>query len=105
MPAIFYVFNKYIVDVYKQGQNIAPQLATMGVAGTILTTTGDILSPDETVPGGEVVQTNEPEAELSTIKNDFLNAPGTTSEKLAKLQDLGWSDDEIETLKKQLDID
>jgi hypothetical protein len=105
MPAIFYVFNKYIVDVYKQGQNIAPQLATMGVAGTILTTAGDILSPDETVPGGDVVQTNEPEAELSTIKNDFLNAPGTTSEKLAKLQDLGWSDDEIETLKKQLDID
>jgi len=105
MPAIFYAFNRYIVDTYKKGQDIAPQLATMGVAGTILTTAGDVLSPDETVPGGEVVQPNAPEAELSTIKNDFLNAPGTTSEKLAKLQEMGWSDDEIETLKKQLDID
>jgi hypothetical protein len=105
MPAIFYVFNKYIVDTYKKGQDIAPQLATMGVAGTVLATAGDILSTDDEVPGGEVVQTNEPEAELATIKNDFLNAPGTTSEKLAKLQELGWSDDEIETLKKQLDID
>lgn len=105
MPAIFYVFNKYIVDAYKKGQNIAPQLATVGVLGTVASTVGDVLSPAETVPGGEVVQTNQPEAELSTIKNDFLNAPGTTSEKLAKLQEIGWSDDEIETLKKQLDID
>jgi len=105
MPAIFYGFNKYIVDAYKKGQNIAPQLATAGVVGTVVSAVGDILSPDETVPGGEVVQTNQPEAELSTIKNDFLNAPGTTSEKLAKLQEMGWSDDEIETLKKQLDID
>lgn len=105
MPAIFYVFNKYIIDAYNKGQDIAPQLATVGIVGTIATTVGDVLSPEETVPGGEVVQSSETEAELSTIQTDFLNAPGTTSEKLVKLQELGWSDDEIEVLKAKLDID
>lgn len=103
MPAIFYVFNKYIVDAYEKGENITTQLATTGVAGTVLTTMGDVIEPEETIPGGEVVQSAE--AETSTIKADFLNAPGTTSDKLAKLQELGWSDDEIETFKKSVGID
>jgi hypothetical protein len=105
MPALFYAFNKYIIDAYKKGQDISPQLATMGVIGTVASTVGDVLSPEDSVPGGEVVQQDKPEVELGTIKQDFLDAPGTTTEKLVRLEELGWSEDEIETLKKQLDID
>jgi hypothetical protein len=77
----------------------------MGVIGTVASTVGDVLSPADSVPGGEVVQQDKPEVELGTIKQDFLDAPGTTTEKLVRLEELGWSEDEIETLKKQLDID
>lgn len=105
MPALFYGFNKYIIDAYKKGQNIGTQLATVGVVGTVASTVGDIISPEDTVAGGEVVQQDNTEVELGTIKQDFLDAPGTTTEKLVRLEELGWSEDEIETLKKQLDID
>ena len=97
MPAIFMVFNKFLIESKE---------AVMGTAigGAAISALGgeDSTSNAETsIPGGTVVDTSLE----NSIETEFKQAPGTTTEKLQTLVDKGFEDAEIYALKKVLDIE
>jgi hypothetical protein len=111
MPAIYAVFNTFLNSAKDKAETIVGAgggLAgvAMGAANTIgsVVGIGDQESPTDSIPGSTNVD-QAPEAELSSIKKDFKEAPGTTLDKLQALSDKGWSENDIDVLKKSLDIE
>ena len=108
MPAIYAVFNSFLNSAKDKAETIVGGgLAgvAMGAANTIGSVVGvGSQSATDSIPGSTNVD-QAPEAELSSIKKDFKEAPGTTLEKLQALSDKGWSEDDIDVLKKSLDIE
>jgi hypothetical protein len=108
MPAIYSVFSSFINDT----KNKAEDAYEKGLAGTVIGTVGAVIGTGEdeeqeatdSVPGSTNVDP-DPSSQLSSIKQDFKNADGSTLEKLQALSDMGWSEDDIDVLKKALDIE
>jgi hypothetical protein len=107
MPAIYSVFSSFLNDT----KNKAEDAYEMGLAGTAIATVGAIAGvgdeeqePTDSIPGSTNVDP-DPSSQLSSIKQDFKNADGSTLEKLQALSDIGWSEDDIDVLKKALDIE
>jgi hypothetical protein len=107
MPAIYSVFSSFLNDT----KNKATDAYEMGLAGTAIATVGAIAGvgdeeqePTDSIPGSTNVDP-DPSSQLSSIKQDFKNADGSTLEKLQALSDMGWSEDDIDVLKKALDIE
>jgi hypothetical protein len=99
MPAIFMLFNEFITETSDAVIGTAA-----GVGLTTLGTTDSADNATSSIPGGEVVEPVEDDG-LSSIKSDFKNAPGTTTDKLQTLADQGWEEAQIFALKKALDIE
>jgi len=108
MPAIYSVFSSFLNDT----KNKAADAYEKGLAGTVIGTVGAIVGtgedeeqePTDSIPGSTNVDP-DPSSQLSSIKQDFKNADGSTLEKLQALSDIGWSEDDIDVLKKALDIE
>jgi hypothetical protein len=99
MPAIFMLFNEFITETSDAVIGTAA-----GVGLTTLGTTNPTDNATSSIPGGEIVEPVEDDG-LSSIKSDFKQAPGTTTEKLQALADQGWEEAQIFALKKALDIE
>jgi len=97
MPAIFMVFNKFLIDAHEAIMGTA----VVGGAITILGGEDSTTNAETSIPGGTVVD-NTTE---NSIETEFKQAPGTTTEKLQALADKGFEDAQIYALKKVLDIE
>ena len=97
MPAIFMVFNKFLIDAHEAIMGTA----VVGGAITILGGEDSTSNAETSIPGGTVVD----KSAKNSIETEFKQAPGTTTEKLQTLVDKGFEDAEIYALKKLLDIE
>ena len=97
MPAIFMVFNKFLLDAHEAMMGTA----VVGGAITILGGEDSTSNAETSIPGGTVVD----KSAENSIETEFKHAPGTTTEKLQILVDKGFEDAEIYALKKVLDIE
>jgi hypothetical protein len=97
MPAIFMVFNKFLIDAHEAIMGTA----VVGGAITILGGEDSTSNAETSIPGGTVVD----KSAENSIETEFKQAPGTTTEKLQTLVDKGFEDAEIYALKKLLDIE
>ena len=97
MPAIFMVFNKYLIQAHEAIMGTA----VVGGAITILGGEDSTSNAETSIPGGTVVD----KSAKNSIETEFKQAPGTTTEKLQTLVDKGFEDAEIYALKKVLDIE
>lgn len=108
VPAIFYVFNKYILDNDTAVKSVGTKLGGVTAGAGVLTTMGGTIDTAlSSIPGGDIVEpeSNATVTDMSTIESDFLKAPGTTSQKLQQLETLGWTPTQIETFKAKNDLD
>jgi len=108
MPAIFAAFESFLTDTKNKAEDAYKQGAAVTAIGAVSALTGiggePADSPTDSMPGSTNVDPSS-ESELTSIKKDFKEAPGTTLEKLQVLSDKGWSEDDIDVLKKSLDIE
>ena len=108
MPAIFATFESFLTDTKDKAEdayNKGVTATVLGTAGAIVGIGGDTeTAPTDSQPGSTNVDPSS-ESELTSIKQDFKNANGTTLERLQALSDIGWSEDDIDVLKKSLDIE
>lgn len=102
MPAIFMLFNEYIMKGKETVSDIIPGSDADSTTTPIIPTPVD--NAQASIPGGTVVD-NTSDVGLSSIKTEFKNAPGTTTEKLQALADQGWEEAQIFALKRALDIE
>lgn len=98
MPAIFMLFNKFITDTKETiAATTVGGLVGLGASG---------IGIDTGMPGSTIVQQpSDSGTELQSIKTDFKNAEGTTTERLDALLQKGYDEAEIYALKKLLDIE
>ena len=109
MPAIFATFESFLTDTKNKAVDAYDKTdvttAVLGTAGAIIGIGGDAeTAPTDSQPGSTNVDPSS-EFELTSIKQDFKNANGTTLERLQALSDQGWTEDDIDILKKSLDIE
>lgn len=102
MPAIFMLFNEFLMGVKDTAQGTISADDSGIIPG--ISSTAPVVNAQDSIPGGQVV---DPSADvgLSSIKTEFKNAPGSTTEKLQALADQGWEEAQIFALKKALDIE
>jgi hypothetical protein len=95
MPALYMVYNNYLKTYVEQ-----PVAAVTGVAAGL--GIGSVGNADQsaTVDEPSTISTVG-----SQIKIDFKNASGQTTDRLATLREKGYSEEEILTLKRELDIE
>jgi hypothetical protein len=98
MPAIFMLFNEFITDTKET-------IAATTVGG-LVGLGANAVGIDTGMPGSTIVQQpSDSGTELQSIKTDFKNAEGTTTERLDALLQKGYDEAEIYALKKLLDIE
>jgi hypothetical protein len=95
MPALYMVYNNYLKTYVEQ-----PVATVTGVAAGL--GIGSVGNADQsaTVDEPSTISTVG-----SQIKIDFKNASGQTTDRLATLREKGYSEEEILTLKRELDIE
>lgn len=97
MPALYIVYNNYLKSYIEEPASTVAGVAT-GVA-TGFGLGGDTTNTDQ--PG----ETTSISTAGSTIKTDFKNASGKTTDRLQILKDKGYSEEQILIMKRELGIE
>jgi hypothetical protein len=112
LPAVYAVYDKFLREYLPGEETLGMALGVATIAkDTVLGPSnpdgGDVEDPADTNDSGtkNTKTTKINSAELSSIKQDFKNAKGTTIEKLDALTGKGWTEDQILALKRSLDIE
>ena len=100
MPALYITFREFLNSLAETGTELATGAATTAAAGLGLGGVDTSTTSTTTSQPSQPISTSG-----SEIKTAFKNAGGGTSDRLDALKQAGYSDEQIQTMKRDLGIE